>query len=200
MILGARGLRGRRPGGGAARLVGVDLGHPFLWPWRAQRWCAGSCAAVVCTEQFLQPRAAFLIYVRARRRPKACRSAKVRVRISAPARAAVIFVPSLNTLIRIPGGSEKEMGRRHGTWVCGPRRRQPKQPRSVRLVLVAVAAVSDGIHDQLTALGSYQIFLRNQDRERGGVWGVGFCVVAAQDFCDAARRLEGCFSASESAA
>ena len=51
------------------------------------------------------------------------------------------------------------------------------------------------------SVGHIKSLLRNQDRERGGVWGVGFCVVAAQDFCDAARRLEGCcFSVSESAA
>ena len=115
--------------------------------------------------------------------------------------AAVIFVPSLNRMIlSAKVVAQRKRGSGTGRGSAGPRRRQPKQPRSVRLVLVAVAAVSDGIHDQLTALGSYQIFLRNQDRERGGVWGVGFCVVAAQDFCDAARRLEGCFSASESAA
>ena len=29
MVLGTRRLRGRRPGRGAARLVGVDLGHLF---------------------------------------------------------------------------------------------------------------------------------------------------------------------------
>ena len=49
--------------------------------------------------------------------------------------------------------------------------------------------------------GHIKSFLRNQDRNEGDVWGVGFQMSGVYfSSRDAARRLEGCFSASESAA
>ena len=90
------GLRRPRPGGGASRLVGVDLGHLFL---------PGSCAAVVvrnsfcavvaCADQFLQPRAAFL---NASEGEGESDLRKI-VRVRATRRlAAVVFVRSLNRM------------------------------------------------------------------------------------------------------
>ena len=45
MILATGRLRGRRPGGGAARLVGVDLGHPFFYVLSAVAGCLRTAKA-----------------------------------------------------------------------------------------------------------------------------------------------------------
>ena len=118
--------------------------------------------------------------------------------------AAVIFVPSLSSLIRIRGVRAQETGRQHGRWSAG--RSTPIEATTILnldqsgLFWLLSPRLATGYVIGLPLWGHIKSLLRNQDRERGGVWGVGFCVVAAQDFCDAARRLEGCFSASESAA
>ena len=89
-------------------------GMLFCWGWLLR---SGSCAAVVCADQFLQA-AGCLFYLRSRTaKAESLPICEVRVRISAPARAAVIFVPSLSNLIRSPGVRAQETGRRHGTVV-----------------------------------------------------------------------------------
>ena len=98
MIFRGRGLRGRRPGRRAARLVGVDLGHLFLPGSCAAVVVRNSfCAAVVCADQLLQPRAAFLICVRREGEGESDLRKIVRVRATRRL-AAVIFVRSLNRM------------------------------------------------------------------------------------------------------
>ena len=90
---------------------------------------------------------------------------EVRVRISAPARAAVIFVPSLSSLIRIRGVRAQETGRQHGRWSAG--RSTPIEATSILnldqsgfwLLSPTPHLTIDGKRDRLTALESYQIFV-----------------------------------------
>ena len=152
--------------------MGVDLRHPFLLGLAvAQRFVRSGC---VCADQFLQPRAAFLICVRGEGEGESDLrklSAGPRGRL-----AAVIFVPSLNRMIlSAKVVVQRKRGSGTGRWVRGPLddANRGNLDQSGLFSLLS-PRLSTGHVIILPLWVHIKSFLRNQDRERRGVWGVGF--------------------------
>ena len=144
----------------------------FCWGWLLR---SGSCAAVACADQFLQPRAAFLFAFAARRRRirSAKNSAGPR---DATSRGSDVRAKSQSNVSLCLSSRAQETGRRHGTVGSRAASTTPgnlDQPGLFWLLL------SPGYRRDMLSVcrwfwGHIKSFLRNQDRERGGVWGVGF--------------------------